>query len=542
MYGRRGYYPYYPRRRTYPARRRRPAARTISAAKSRPAFIRAKPKAKKSFLGKAGGVVGGLLGGKKGSVVGRAIGSTAGKIFKGIFGKGSYSVKSNTIVNPASYGGSEQIGLMHNDMGTTRVRHREYVRDLPSSTDFENITFAIQPTNTSLFPWLAALAQNYEQYKILGMVFEFRSLSANALNSTNTALGSVSMATQYNSLNPPFSNKQEVLNYQFATSCKPAESMCHPVECDPGQTPNQPLYIRIGDQQTGDSRLYDMGVLNYCTSGMQAADVVIGELWVSYDILLIKPRISSGLGLGIKSAFYTYKTDAVFDDYVGDNAPLGTQAIATFDSIGLTFEYDLVSGIYMRATVTFPIGSEGLYLIQNTYFGNSNAATGAQTIGTLGYSGCTPRTNLYNVTPVNPGGNSDVGINGGVTGCVCFSMDNIISIPDPNVQASIAFIPHTGWVMIPGTSLDFSEVGNFVVTQLNNSVSPQVEHDLPGHFAYHWPKPGELTLIEEEEEKEVPPKVLKVEQESDEETEGGTEAPVKVSKPSSQKKTKKVGV
>jgi hypothetical protein len=40
-----------------------------------------------------------------------------------------------------------------------------------------------------MFPWLSNIAQNFESYKLRGLVFEFKSMSGDALTSTNTALG-----------------------------------------------------------------------------------------------------------------------------------------------------------------------------------------------------------------------------------------------------------------------------------------------------------------------------------------------------------------
>ena len=62
------------------------------------------------------------------------------------------------------------------------------------------------------------------------MLFEFRTMSADALNSVNTALGQVIMATDYNAANPPFGQKSEMENYEFGQSCKPSESQIHPIE------------------------------------------------------------------------------------------------------------------------------------------------------------------------------------------------------------------------------------------------------------------------------------------------------------------------
>lgn len=432
------------------------------------------------------------------------------RMFPAVKGQGDYTVVRNTMVNPRSYGTSKQIGLMHGDNGSTRVRHREYVRDMPGSIGFRNITFAINPTNPQLFPWLSALAQNYEQYKILGMIFEFRSLSASALNSVNTALGSVSLATQYNSLDQPFVNKQQVLNYMFGTSCKPSESMTHPVECDPSQTPNQPLYVRLTTQAAGDPRLFDFGVLNYCTIGMQADVAIIGELWVSYDILLIKPRLSSGLGLGLRSAFYTCSADRNLPEttyLVENDAPFGQLATARFDSIGLEFEYKL--GSFMDTTIKFPIGCEGLYLLQLTWFGNGTPTGASQTRGEITYVNCTPRSQLYNVTPISSG-QADVGLNAGVSGCNTMSMDNIIAINDPNQAASIEYKGGPTWFVPPS---DINSVMNVVAVQLNAQITPPASTTSLGYYRYQpledeekfqGPHPAGLLRAEEPDDDEFP--------------------------------------
>lgn len=72
-----------------------------------------------------------------------------------------------------------------------RISHREYVGDVVSgpSNSFTYKTYSLNPGNSSLFPWLSVISENFESYKFHGLVFEFKSMSADALNSTNTALG-----------------------------------------------------------------------------------------------------------------------------------------------------------------------------------------------------------------------------------------------------------------------------------------------------------------------------------------------------------------
>lgn len=232
-----------------------------------------------------GSTVGGLLSGPMGAKVG----SSAGKLFSKITGFGDYKVSSNSILmgtDPPQFGTAGR---------GTLVKHREYIQDISGSTAFVNTSFPINPGLYQSFPWLASVAANYEEYAIRGMVFEFKSTSATALNSTNTALGTVIMSTNYNAYRPAFATKSEMENHEFCTSAKPSDSFTHPIECAVNENPLTVLYVRQGTVGDGDIRMYDLGNFQIATAGMQAV-ATIGELWVTYDVELLKPRLPTGSG------------------------------------------------------------------------------------------------------------------------------------------------------------------------------------------------------------------------------------------------------
>ena len=183
------------------------------------------------------------------------------------------------------------------------VRHREFIGDVITGPDsgFNITNFSINPGLYETFPWMSTIAQNFEQYRVNGMVFEFKSTSADALNSTNTALGTVIMATEYNSDSPAFTTKQQMENHEFANSAKQSCSILHPIECARNLTTISELYTRTGDVPSGqDLRLYDLGRFGIATVGQQGANVNIGELWVTYEIELLKPQLPDGVNfLGV---------------------------------------------------------------------------------------------------------------------------------------------------------------------------------------------------------------------------------------------------
>ncbi|QMW68658.1 capsid protein [Crucivirus-111] len=243
------------------------------------------------YLGSmAGNVLAPGVGGAVGNVVGSLAGQGAQALIKKISGFGDYSVSKNSLM----YNVDAVPEFSNNNERCTVVTHREFISDIQSSTGFVSRTFRINPALAETFPWLAALAENYEQYVVQGMVFEYKTTSATAIGSTNTSLGTVVMATQYNSLAPPFSNKQQMENYEFSQSTVPSQSILHPIECDPMQTQCGGIFNMFNPNDTaGDTRLYDIGRFTIATVGMQAGAATVGELWVSYKICLLKPRLQA---------------------------------------------------------------------------------------------------------------------------------------------------------------------------------------------------------------------------------------------------------
>lgn len=266
----------------------------IRTVKARKAYVRAPTRASSSGISRSigamgGSAVGGFIGGAPGAAIGRAVGSKAGDLFSKITGMGDYNVAYNTVVNP------NQTPIFKNKGRSVFISHREYITDVISSATagaFAIDSFELNPALSSTYPWLATIAQNFEQYRIHGMVFHFKSNSADALNSVNTALGTVILATQYNVLLPAFKNKQEMENYEFGCSTRPSQDVLHPVECDPKVTSFGPVFdVKLGGNDKGDDRLYCPGRFSIATVGQQGVSVNIGELWVTYDIEFFKPRM-----------------------------------------------------------------------------------------------------------------------------------------------------------------------------------------------------------------------------------------------------------
>ena len=310
-----------------------------------------------SVLGTLGGVagsalgsaiapgIGTALGGTAGASIGKALGELGGSVFKQLTGWGDYTLRENSLVYP-----DRVVPSFGED--SIRVKKREYICDINASTAFANNSFPVNPGLSEVFPWLSAIANNYEQYRWNGLVYQYVSTSSDAIaSSTNLGMGQLCIASDYNAGDEAYRNLPQALSSMFANSGKPSENIMHAVECAPTDVPNKLFYCRSGDVPSGqDIRLYDMLSLQVMTQKMPAAYTGMGQLWVSYDITFCKSIQNNQLGFDINTDKYIMVAPSqTSSKYFGtsrtlvDRSNLGT----TVTDNKISFPPDLSSGYYL---------------------------------------------------------------------------------------------------------------------------------------------------------------------------------------------------
>lgn len=233
----------------------------------------------------AGGEIGGFFGFPK-------LGSMAGSAIGRLFGSGAYKLAYTPTTNSIISEAVPEFGMAHGQANSIRIRHREYLCDITSSTAFSTQSFPINVGLNQTFPWLSEIASSFTTYKIHGLVAVFKSTCADAVSSTNGSIGSVIMSFNDNVTESAFSSKQTQLECDWACDEKPSVSFVAPLECAPAQQPLKELYIRNTSLQTNQNlQFYDMANLQVSTQGQQAV-FTCGELYLSYDITLSKPAVS----------------------------------------------------------------------------------------------------------------------------------------------------------------------------------------------------------------------------------------------------------
>lgn len=371
---------------------------------------------KDSNLGSLGAIAGSYLGGMPGGMIGRA----AGNLISQITGMGAYTVRQNTLSS------GNTVPTFKLDGDGVVIAHREFLTDINGSTGFTLQSLPINPGLPSTFPWLSLVAQNFEEYEMRGLVFEYRPSSGSAVSTNSSALGVVVYATDYNVLGPVFQNKQQMESYEYSCSTVPFQSMLHPVECAPRQNVLSNLYIRSTSVPAGaDARLYDMGLFEYATQGMQSV-YTTGELWVSYHVALRKPRIQPN---GNQQFFHVTEGPA---STAATGAAFGTSG-------GLVRSSSNLFGVGLSPTVptnTILFNQPGNYLVYYQII-NGATATGAPTYNITG--------NIANVNFLENNSSNTTRVlssPGGLGGVLLTLL--IVSAPTPGTPNAVVFNGGTG--------------------------------------------------------------------------------------------------
>jgi len=307
------------------------------------------------------------LGKSVGSKLGGWLGSAAESLLGSVIGVGDYTdieppfpLVNNSVMGIQTAAVS-QVPRMHKNDETIRVCHREYIGDVGMTILPSNVPIGFNPTSNVMFPWLSSIVSNYQQYKVLGAVIEYKPL-ASFTTGSSAGMGSVSISVQYDVYEPEPTTKSMINNTMFAVSGRPCDALMCPIECDPTQTPNQPLYIGppIG---APDDHFYSFARVNVFTQGAATVYGGAGELWITYDILLLKPVM---LRPGHQQTLYhiplnpTASTPlALYDTAVPDDGVYDTIGVTRASNTVLTLDFQLPpQSSYQLTYILYSNGAE----------------------------------------------------------------------------------------------------------------------------------------------------------------------------------------
>jgi len=273
--------------------------------------------------------------------------------------RGSALVSANALLE----GGTNSQPAFSNagdDLGGICVTHMEYVTDVYGNSEgksFDVQEYSINPGLDRFGPWLAQIAANFEEYEFLQLGYRFRS-TIGELSSSSGQVGSIIMTTNYNPSADAFTDKVAMMQYAGACSGKSTDDLIHMIECDPRQLSGPPgRFVRTGTISADwDLKMYDKGIFMIGISGTPdtVADSPIGELWLSYKIILRKPKLGTTRGGSISTDMFATKSEPFYY-----SSPLGNTQSSLLTAIGNSLGGKVTIGpgseeITATTTYTFP--------------------------------------------------------------------------------------------------------------------------------------------------------------------------------------------
>jgi len=292
--------------------------------------------------------------------------------------------------------------------GDIRVKHSEYIAEVPGSVNFSAVPYIIQPGLQSSFPWLSNMAALYESYVVHNIQYHFYTEKSTATN------GVVMLAVDYDVQDNTPTSKLQLMTYQNAVRTAPWQNVTY--NCEKASLLKfKERYVRSGLIANSDLKTFDIGNLFIATQGCIDTSV-LGELHVSYDITFKTPQYDASGYASQGSAKLTTNSAPVTGPLV-----LGNTAPTIVPGSGMVVTYNTSTG-------SFTFGNVGQYYV---YF-NFQAGVSGTPVVTFTGQGST----AANVTP-----NYSTSL-----GTVSFNV-NIINITDSFVLSGLTFASSTSAVM-----------------------------------------------------------------------------------------------
>lgn len=314
-------------------------------------------------------------------------------------GKGKPAAKARSVRNSGPDMRSTRRGL--------RIKHREFVSDLPSMPTFDNLgAFDINPGLSDLFPWLSGQAAGFEQYRFHRLRFEFVTRTG-TFNS-----GSCVMAPDYDPLDDVPESLPDLEAFEGVYDGPIYEDGTIQLSVDDMFPIGPRKYVRSSNEFVEDLRTSDVGrffIYTTATSG-----TLVGKLFVHYDVEFFIPQKGSTSRSG-RGRFPAQSITFSRNPNVGETITVeevvssGTRQVPTSDSkVGLSAK--LGQGALINALGNYLVGltaavdntgtdEQGEILVQS-YWYNTVTETIHDLISTVG-TDFTTTGSIYASTWVN---------------------------------------------------------------------------------------------------------------------------------------------
>lgn len=182
-----------------------------------------------------------------------------------------------------------RIPVVNRRMNSITIKHAEFFTAVNSPAGvaggFTVQTYAINPGNISMFPWLATQAAGWERYRFKRLTFRYIPRCA------TTQGGTLVLAPDYDAADDPPTTEIVACSYSDAVSGMPWAELVLTLRNEAMAGGVTSKYVRQGALKANlDVKTYDCGQLFIGIDQTVAAANYWGKLWVDYEVELITPH------------------------------------------------------------------------------------------------------------------------------------------------------------------------------------------------------------------------------------------------------------
>lgn len=273
----------------------------------------------------------------------------------------------NHLLNQATKGahGTSVVLGSNKTQSPIILKKREFIRNINGNLTQDIAFEPISVLNTNLFPWGSQILPQYEMYRIRKCRFTFQTTSTD-YNATS-ALGIVALVVAYDPDDPIIGDIPSLLNYNGAKSRKISQSFSVDVV-----TANNPLPIRYVEHNAGANAFNDYGLLYVAVAGNPSV-LVIGELWVDYEIEVFVPRINTSPSF--QHFWGTITSAGAATNYLND------VYLTSFTKYGQNYMQPYLSNPTPTVT-SFMFTGPGFYFINVKFWCNTASTAGGAVVTT----------------------------------------------------------------------------------------------------------------------------------------------------------------
>jgi len=221
-----------------------------------------------------------------------------------MLGRGSYTVGNSLIDGLGS--SIPTFETTKDETGALVVTHTEFIKDVygnEAGVNFANTGIELNPGLTASFPFLSQIAANFEEYEFVQLLYCYKPKLSQNISSSDGQVGTILMTTDYNADDAIKQSKQQMMQTYGTSNGRVVDRILHGVECDPSKIKGDGhKYIRVRGLESGKEKSdYDAGVTQIAvvSTPTELQNEVLGELYVSYRVVLRKPRVFSLYGFAM---------------------------------------------------------------------------------------------------------------------------------------------------------------------------------------------------------------------------------------------------